>query len=101
MLLIQRYDVRMAESVPKCSASSFPLKRSDAAKQARPRSHLHATGAMRVSCSAHPLALSAAGFKPLAPMPPQSILLRPFLAIKAFRDRLLADDGFMNKAASC
>ena len=31
----------------------------------------------------------------------QDILRRPFLGIKAFRDRLLADDGFMNKATSC
>jgi hypothetical protein len=30
----------------------------------------------------------------------QVFLLRPFLAFKAFRDRLLADDGFMNKAMS-
>ncbi len=32
--------------------------------------------------------------------PEQVLLLRPFLSIKAFRDRLLADDGFMNKVSA-
>ncbi len=35
---------------------------------------------------------------PTSALTAQVLLLRPFLSIKAFRDRLLADDGFMNKA---
>ena len=86
MLLIQRYDVRMAESVPKCSASSFPLKRSGAFScPAPPASACHRRHARQLQrAPARPRRRriqtarpDAAAEHPAAPLPRHQGLPRP------------------------